>query len=288
MIPELPKLEQVVITHYQCQDFSVGNQIHSMQLYAEAKASEFKDTDEAVMIQRFCKQVTSLQQAGLLVVHWSQNRPHFGPDHIRSRYRELTGEDIELDYQQSINLSDWLKQRYGEDYLPQDARLDQLAHLNHLQGARTEGTESRIFGTNRLILIRDIYTRARQNKLTATTGQREISAPVSSVQPEHSFASYLHHEHPDQLAIALRKEFTLEKGKSIRLLIEVLSQQNLLRLCTGQHKQLYTAMTAFFGPRIGSYNGIFGYKIVVQTDKNDMDALAFRVLNILSRLTNPN
>ncbi|MFT3752742.1 MAG: hypothetical protein QM800_07650 [Paludibacter sp.] len=285
MLEELPSLRKMIITHYQCADFTEGTPIHNMHVYVDGKVREFSGSTEAVFIRRFSEAVNHYQGKGYRVVHWGQNRTHYGPDHIVSRYHELTGETIILEYENDINMSDWLKERYGFRYVKSNAKMDALAKLNNLHGSWEEEGKSRVFATNRILLIKNIYMLAHQDKLIV--GEPEVESAVEFAVPEtvvRCFSSYLIHADPPALALALKEEFCFEKGKEMRLLIEALCRLKLLKLSTGQNRQLYHSIQGFFGRNICHYNSVFGYKINDYLDKKDIGILQARVGDVLERI----
>lgn len=287
MNADLPELNRVFFTHYQCQDFQEGSAIYNMHIFAHGKAREYSDCDEAALIRQFHARVTELQEQGLIAVHWSQNRPYYGPDHIVKRYSELTGESICLEYENDINLSDWLKERFGEDYLPSGGRLDRLARLNNLHGCGETEEGSRIFAANRLLLIKNIYNKVRQNKLVISAGVSEDIKPVYKSKPEKRvkrFEEYFLCDNRTEFTTRLRGEFDTEKGKSIRLLMEALTNMRLLSVCSGQNRSFYLAWKEFFGTDIGTYNSVFNYKINLLVDTDDIEKYERRIERVQEKM----
>lgn len=285
---DLPELSKVFFTHYQCQDFLEGSAIYSMHIFADGKAREYAGCEEPALIHQFYSRVKELQERGLIAVHWSQNRPYYGPDHIVKRYFELTGEKISLEYENDINLSDWLKEHLGEDYLPGGGRLDRLAQLNNLQGCYEAEERSRIFAVNRLLLIKNIYSKLRQNKLVIS-GSPALNAasPMNAnaaVKPVKQFEEYFLCERRGEFVARLREEFRTEKGKSIRLLIEALTRKGVLTVCSGQNQGFYKVWKEYFGRNIGTYTSVYSYKINLHVDSADIEKYERRVGVILDRL----
>lgn len=285
MPEELPDLHKVIITHYQCEDFNQGNAILNLHIYANGKVHEFQGPDEAAFIRNFCSAVIEYQSQGFRVVHWSQNRPYYGPDHIAARYCELTGEtSFTFQYKQDINLSEWLKEQYGESYLPPESRLDTLATLNKLQCAGSVDKYCRTYAPNRLLLLKGLYNKARQNSLivcqdeqvTTPNHRQEVAVPC--------FEQYIAMPNRSAIGAALKKEFSSEKCKSMRLLIEVLVKMKVINLYQRGNKAFFGAMQNYFKRDIGSYNGIYGYTINEYTDKEDMERLRERVQQVLDSL----
>lgn len=112
----------------------------------------------------------------------------------------------------------------------------------------------------------------------------EATKPVIVIQK--SFEDYLLHEAKMELAIALKREFATEKGKSIRLLIETMQDLKtpLLSLCRGEGMKFYKAMKLFFNKDIGSYNSIFNYEYSKSKDEKDIQAITKRLNFILEQI----
>jgi hypothetical protein len=152
----LPSFKDVFFVHYQCEDFNVSDEITSLSIFADDKVIEFKNKSEEENIEEYCNTVNELLERGLIPIHWSQNRPYFGVEHIMSRYHKLTGKKIELEYQDSLNLSAVLKHKFGEEYV-NHPRLDNLAHLNSFNGSSIKEKGLRTFDANRVLLLSKIY-----------------------------------------------------------------------------------------------------------------------------------
>lgn len=166
----LPELNEVFFVHYQCDEFdtnydtSTPLRIFTLNIYAKDKAIEFNRKSEAENIFDYCEKVNGLIKEGLTLVHWNQNSPNFGDDHIIARYKYLTKKNIKLDYSNSIALSAWLIHEFGDNYISHP-RLDSLATLNGYSGHSNERQNKRIYPTNRLTLITKIYNKALNKTL---------------------------------------------------------------------------------------------------------------------------
>jgi len=92
-----------------------------------------------------------------------------------------------------------------------------------------------------------------------------------------SFALYLLHPRSEILALALKNNFTTERSKRIRFILEALESFNppLINIIDGQKKHMYEALKQLFGRDIGSYNSIFQCKFVLNNpfDKSDTENL---------------
>ena len=294
----LPETDKVFFVHYQCSDFNDDEHIiHNLHIYAHGQLKQYAGNDEAEFILRYTNRVNELIESGLIPVHWSQNRYNYGPDAINERYLKLTGQPLSLDYPNSINLSEWLKEKHGDDYIHpiETSRLDKLAELNHLKGhSLREDVNSRLYPGNRTLLIKDIYKKAYAGNLqipqpkdqVRQMEQTQIIQPVKATKADIKqklFYEYLLYHRKEELAAALKKEFSTEIGKNIRILIEAMTDHTppLLSLCRGQKKAFYKAMTDYFGRSIGAYNSVFEYDFDKKNDATDLEMMTNRLNHIL-------
>lgn len=295
----LPELNKVFFVHYQCEDFEQGNSIYSFQLYVDEQLKEFKGPDEATFIHRYCDKVNQLCESGLIPVHWSQNRPNYGPDHIVERYRELTGQEIEFSYPNAINLSNWLKKNIDVNYIDpvHPNRLDRLAELNHIKGhSQKDDVNSRVYPGMRLLLIVSIYTLITQQKLktdivtTEQDGIPTVPADSMAVKKVKTFADFLLHADRERLAQALKKEFSTDKGRMISLLIHALQEHTppLLMVCKRENKALHEAMSQYFGRDIGAYKTIMDYDVKNKKNSHNLNLIRGKVQYIIDYLNNSN
>jgi hypothetical protein len=151
----LPPLDSVFFIHYQCDNFDVGNKIKGLYLRSKGNTEEFFE-DEVSDIRSYANKVKELIGEGLIPVHWNQDRPTFGAKHINERYKELTGEELGLEYNNGINLAEYLVLKYNDSYI-QHPRLDNLAKMNGFSGIRDCELGQRTFGTSRFHLLEKIY-----------------------------------------------------------------------------------------------------------------------------------
>jgi len=173
---ELPIFKNVFFVHYQCDDFNISKEIKSLSIFAEDHVIDFINKSEAENIVDYCDKVKDLIKKGLTPIHWSQNRPYFGREHITSRYFELSGNNIELEYTNSLNLSGILKHKFGENYV-NHPRLDNLAVLNSFNGISTIEKGKKTFDANRVLLLSKIYFGLLNNSLKIgnnTSEQKDV------------------------------------------------------------------------------------------------------------------
>jgi hypothetical protein len=154
----LPPKETVIITHYGCADFEKPEHeiFYIGAIYFEngSKKYFYKDGEtETENIQAYFDFLAANRDK--IVIHWSMNKPAFGFSRIKERYTKLTGKTIEYTINKDLDLSEFLKEKYGVDYINRDkSRLNHLAILNNFSGFRKEKEVSkRIDGSNRLELI---------------------------------------------------------------------------------------------------------------------------------------
>jgi hypothetical protein len=293
MTNSLPPYDKVFFVHYQCENFNVGEQIFNMCVSYNNKVKQFdadNEPDEATMIADYCTLVKKYCDEGLLPVHWNQNAKYYGIDHICSRYKALTGNSITLDYPGEIDLASLLIEVFGDDYVPHP-RFDSLATLNNLKGHSSESA-SRTFPTQRTQLLSKVYHKLLNNKLIIgelsqnAAVKAKVIASESDKNPTKTFYDFLLHSNKVRLAAAIKNEFTTEKGKTIRFMIEAMKQMNppLLACCIGEKKALHDAMKLFFCHKIGSYQSIFDYKFSTDYDAANVEAMKVRLNFILEQL----
>lgn len=126
----------------------------------------------------------------------------------------------------------------------------------------------------------------KQTKNIIDDTKKEVKPNTSSKSSDiKTFDKYLLHKDSLQLADALKTQFSTEKGKAIRILIEVLKETNppVLAIATGEKKAFYEAMHLFFGRDIGKYSGIFDY-VIKPGDTDVMEALKTRVDYIMEQI----
>lgn len=275
--------------HYQCDYFEEGTRIFDLHIYAEGKLKEFSGGDEAAFIKRYADRVHELMDKGLVPVHWNQNRPHYGPDHINSRFEELTGEQLGLDYINDVNLAELLKDIYGPDYIADNYnRLNRLAELNHFYGVILQNQpKTSLAHSNRAMLLLRIYN-ALLNDQLITDKNVESVVSYNSRATTKTFSDFLLHAHRDDLARALRDEFSTEKSKKLRYMIEALERFSppLVSICFGERKAFYQAMRSFFEREVGTYNSIFDCQYIEQQESKNVALTIIRIQQMLTKMEN--
>ena len=97
----------------------------------------FENGNERDIIERFRNFLDDHQEKTF--VHWSMNSPSFGFNPIQNRYKELTGKNISITPRLQIDLSEYLKEKYGIEYISrQGVRFNNLAKLNGFSGIKLD------------------------------------------------------------------------------------------------------------------------------------------------------
>lgn len=127
-----------------------------------------------------------------------------------------------------------------------------------------------------------------QNPLLQTTEALCSTAPVSepAAIATNSLAAHLLHTQPSLLAERIKTVFNIEKGKSIRLLIKALeeNQPALITVANRNFKAVYLALKETLGRDIGSYQSVKGYTYDPISAKPDYDAICQKLTHILTTL----
>ena len=173
MRKELPPFENVFFIHYQCEDFKIGDKVLSLSIYAKGMAIEYSKSNEVENIENYFKKIDELQNENLTPIHWNQDRHYYSETHLKDRYNKITDKNINVTYKNSIKLSEYLIDTYGENYI-EHPRLDSLAKLNNFYGIREDEKDSRIFPTNRILLLTKIYKNTLKGSL-----KTRLDTPIS-------------------------------------------------------------------------------------------------------------
>lgn len=168
----LPQLQNSVIVHYGCSDFKsnehkifwIGAISHTPN-----KTYFFENRNEVELIEKFYKYVQDNKEKNF--IHWSMNSPKFGFRAIENRYFELANDSINFGIKNEIDLSEYLKNKYGINYIErQNGRLNNLAKLNGFSGIQSDVEVININdATNRLELIFSIVQAEIQRNLKTNT-----------------------------------------------------------------------------------------------------------------------
>jgi len=186
-LTKLPNKKETVIIHYGCSDFKKSDHvvfwIGAIFFDNGEKEYFFPEGEETEKIQKLADFVN--EHKDQTFIHWSMNHPSFGFSAIERRYKECKKSPISTTPAKKIDLSEYLKETHGVDYVPRERRLNQLAKLNGFLGVNP-GKEviTPADATARLELIYSIYEAERQGKLM-TLNSRKIANPFPGL-----FTSY--------------------------------------------------------------------------------------------------
>ena len=175
----LPEKNNSVIVHYGSSSFEEDEHqvlwigcIHFIENEKKYFYNSNELTTEERIIQSFAKFVK--ENVSKVFIHWSMNSPKFGFNAIARRYTQLTGEEINLAPNKMLDLSEYLKEAHGTDYISRDGgRLDNLANLNTFNGIKTKVIVGPKMSYDRLELIYSIYQTQSQGKLITNHNLRE-------------------------------------------------------------------------------------------------------------------
>mgnify|MGYP005636821385 FL=1 len=165
----LPENKDTVIIHYGCSSFDKKKHqiywIGAIYYLNNEKTYFFEDGKEKDIIELF-KIFFDVHQDKTFI-HWSMNSPSFGFSPIKDRYQEITGNEIALSPKFKLDLSEYLKGKYGVEYVSrQGGRLNNLAKLNGFSGHMiTDVVKTKHEGSQRLELIFSIYQAEKYGKL---------------------------------------------------------------------------------------------------------------------------
>lgn len=116
-----------------------------------------------------------------------------------------------------------------------------------------------------------------------TVSQNATKDRDKNVKPK-LFHEYLLTDKCEELAEQLKTKFNIERGKSIRLMIEVLIEMQLLVIENRGRNSLYNALKLYFNRNIGTYPSIFDYKLNSISDKEEIKSVKTKINFILKNL----
>jgi len=132
------------------------------------------------------------------------------------------------------------------------------------------------------------FSREQTHKLNQRNDslKENSSTQQIGIQALRTFPEYILHPEHERIAEALKTTFRGEKGKAIRLMLDVLADQPkpLITYENRQRKKIFEAMKLYFNRDIGSRQSIFDYKR--NNDMTDYKAIETRVLYILKSIDN--
>ena len=193
----LSERKNTVIIHYGCTDFN--KPVHTIfwigAIYYDNQVKKyfFENGNERDIIEQFRNFLDDHQEKTF--VHWSMNSPSFGFNPIQNRYKELTGKSISITPRLQIDLSEYLKEKYGIEYISrQGGRLNNLAKLNGFSGIKLDlEVKTQHEGTQRLELTFSIYQAEKQGLLKISDSNYKTNPFPElfiSVDTYHKFIKY--------------------------------------------------------------------------------------------------
>lgn len=171
---KLPELEDCIIVHYGCPNFEKPEHIVEWIAAispAPSKDYFFENTAEVKTIEKFKNFINNNQNKTF--IHWSMNSFKFGFRAIADRYQHLTNNVIDLYPKIDLDLSEYLKSKYGIDYIERDGgRLNNLAKLNGFSGySKDLEVITKNAAADRIELLFSIVQADLQGKLKTNTKQ---------------------------------------------------------------------------------------------------------------------
>ena len=165
---KLPSTKDVVIIHYGCSDFresrSIIFWIGAIHYINNEKVYFFADGNEEYLIESFAKFLETNKTKTFL--HWSMGTNKFGFTPIEKRYLKLKGSSIKIHPSNQMDFSEYLKNKYGVNYVSKKERLNKLAKLNDFTGFKNNiEVKNNVEASDRLELLFSIYQAESQDKL---------------------------------------------------------------------------------------------------------------------------
>jgi hypothetical protein len=176
----LPQKDKIVITHYGCREFE--SDIHEIYwigclqfIDGEKYYTFIDDSSEVVMIERYCSFIQENSEKNF--VHWSMNSPTYGFIAIESRYKQLTNKELKLYPKKVLDLSEYLKSKYGVNYIDKTGagRLNNIAALNDFKGFSDTKEITSKKGPDRFELLYSIYLADLEGVLKVIQTEKQIN-----------------------------------------------------------------------------------------------------------------
>lgn len=267
----LPPLENSIIVHYGCSDFNSNE--HKVYWigainHTPNKTYFFENRNEVEAIEKFYKYVQDNKEKTF--IHWSMNSPKFGFRAIENRYFELTNIEIDLKPKYEIDLSEYLKNKYGINYIErQNGRLNNLAKLNGFSGIQSDVEVINMNdATNRLELIFSIVQAEIQGNLKTNTAL----PPQPIAKQNDKLSDLITHPKSIEIIDAIKIQYENIKGKRLKLLLLALQELDLLpkeRIA----QKFYNCCKAEFGWDVASYQAMNDYQFNEITDLTELDRM---------------
>lgn len=148
-----PRITSVVVRHYesgQTVSFATHTSAETLGVPWDEIEARY-DEIERDLLSKFYNFIRDRREK--FWVHWNMRNVVFGFEHLEHRYRTLTkAEPPSIPVEVRVNLNDALKDRYGQDYVP-DPRMPSLMELNggRIQGFLTGKEEAEAFAAKDFI-----------------------------------------------------------------------------------------------------------------------------------------
>jgi len=220
---DLAKKLNIVVTHYGCSDLNKTDNtifwIGAIAFVDDEKVYFFENGNELEILEKYKLFIQNHKSSTF--IHWSMNAPAFGFLPIQKRYKELTNIDFNFKPEFSLDLSEFLKIKYGIYYVNRKGgRLDNLAKLNGFSGFKNSVEVKDIFeASQRLELIFSIYQADSQDKLKVDIKEKHYENPHPDFFKSYGFELFKSFNESIQADIKLA---------SISFLVDQLKRDSLM------------------------------------------------------------
>jgi hypothetical protein len=289
---KLPPLNNSIILHYGCSDFKSNvDKIYWIGAieHNPGKKYFYVDESEKEMIEVFKSFLESNTEKTF--IHWSMNTPTFGFKHLEKRYKHITGENIQLHPSNDIDLSEYLKTKYGVNYIDRkNGRLNNLAKLNNFSGIQNNiEVKKTNEATNRLELIFSIYQAELQGNLKISNVNKKESQINRSIEISDNssqenlntryFKDIFTANDVDKLTQVIKHKYKNIKGKRLKILLLALKELGILPK-ERYNKKFHDACKNEFTWPIGSYQSMNDYKFNDTIDSDELKEMKDFIKNI--------
>lgn len=280
----LPNKENVIITHYGCSDF--GKEIHTVfwigaVFYNNGKKRYFyvygNEQDNIKEYFEFLKNNPEKK-----VLHWSMNSPKFGFIALSCRYKELTSHSVNLDFIDDIDLSEYLKEKYGRNYVDTNGRLNNLAILNGFSGFSDKiEIKSKKDATDRLELLFSIYQADQQDclKINLSETSPHILDPIFATHAIDPFFNIIKNHFASNQQLPLlellksgktpkHKLYFLNNGNMLLDAFKKLIESNLITNCNKAELEKWISINFKFRNRVTKESQDYKLKTINDTISN--------------------
>lgn len=263
MIEKLPSFKDIIIIHYGCAGFeSTEHKIYWAAAISHKpnKSYFFENKNEIDITEKL--NVLIQKNKDKIFVHWSMNGIKFGFKAIKNRYFELTKKDIELEPLFEIDLSEYLKNKYGIHYIDRKGgRLNNLAELNSFSGLKKQKEViNKNDAADRIELLYSIVQAENQGKLKISHIKiTQFKKPKKLINSY--FINIIEKEKKD-FYTDLKEMFPNEIGKSIKAIIDILIHEGVLSIGLREYANFIAELKELFTRDIGTYQSIQNTKYI--------------------------